>query len=64
MNTEDLPLAEVNSMQCNPMKNRDSIVIIKQEDGNYRGFMWKNGKLIQTRQGDPGTVLQLLITHD
>lgn len=60
----DLPIEEVQKLECNPVVNKDAIVLIKQEDGNWRGFMWKNGKLIQERQADPGTVMQLLITHE
>jgi len=58
---DSLSLDEVKKLKTNPLSNQDSIVIIKQPDGNYRGFMWKNGKLTQTRQGDPGTVLSYLI---
>lgn len=47
-----------------PVKNPKAILIVQQDDGNWRGFAQKNGKLVQTRQGDPGTVLQMLITHD
>ena len=54
--------AQLNKIQWNPTKNSDVITIIRQEDGNYRGFAQKNGKLIQVRQIDPNTVLQLLIT--
>lgn len=60
----DLPIEEVAKMDCNPITNKDSIVLIKQEDGNWRGFMNRGGKLIQDRQSDPNTVLALLITHE
>lgn len=59
----DLPIEEVKALDCNPITNTDAIVLIKQVDGNWRGFMTKNGQLVQERQGDPGTVLSLLITH-
>ncbi len=59
----DLPIEEVVKLECNPIKNNDAIVLIKQEDGNWRGFMNKNGKLVQERQGDPNTVLAMLITQ-
>lgn len=61
---DKLPLEEVKKIKGNPLRNKDAILIVKQPDGNYRGFAYKNGNLIQVRQGDPGTVLQLLITHD
>lgn len=48
----------------NPQRNPDVISIVKQPDGNYKGYMQKNGTLIEVRQGDPGTVLQMLITHE
>jgi hypothetical protein len=56
---------ETNSeIEFNPIKNKDVISIVKQPDGNYIGYMQKNGKLITARQGDPSTVLTMLITHD
>lgn len=60
----NLPIEEVVKLECNPIKNKEAIVLIKQEDGNWRGFMNKNGKLIQVRQGDPNTVLAMLLTHE
>lgn len=38
--------------------------IIRQKDGNYVGYTYKAGKLIDARQGDPQTVLTMLITHE
>ena len=43
--------------------NKDSIVITKQEDGNWKGFMIKFGKVVDARQADPIIVLQMLLTH-
>lgn len=51
-------------IECDPSLNENAISIIKQPDGNYIGRMWKNKKLIEVRQGDPNTVLNLLLTHD
>lgn len=51
------------AIEHNPEKNHDAISIIKQPDGNYIGYMYKNGKLITARQGTPETVLVMLITH-
>lgn len=59
----DLTEEELKKVVWNPARNKDAIVIIKQPDGNFRGFMHKNGKLIQARQVDPNTVLNMLITH-
>ena len=60
----ELTQDELNKIVWNPSKNDNVIAIIKQEDGNYKGFMKKNGKLVQVRQSDPNTVMQLLITAD
>jgi hypothetical protein len=49
-------------IEFNPEKNHDAISIIKQPDGNWKGWMWKNGKLYEERQVDPSTVLLLLMT--
>lgn len=54
---------ELKKVKWNPQTNKDVITIIRQVDGNYRGFMFKNGALVQVRQGDPNTVLNLLLTH-
>lgn len=59
----DLSLEEIAKLDCNPTTNPNAIVLEKQVDGNWRGFMFKNGKVIQERQGDPHNVLGLLITH-
>lgn len=47
----------------NPTKNHDVISITKQLDGNYIGHMWRTDHLAEVRQGDPSTVLTMLITH-
>lgn len=60
----ELPIEELKKIVWNPVRNPDVITIIKQPDGNYRGFMQKNGKLVQVRQSDPNTVMQLLITAE
>ena len=40
------------------------IVLEKQVDGNWKGWMYKNGKLIEERQVDPTYVLQALLTNN
>ena len=56
--------AVVNSTaEYNPELNANAISIIKQEDGNYKGFMQKHGAFIEVRQVDPLTVLMNLLTH-
>lgn len=52
------------TIEHNPSKNNNAISIIRQEDGNYIGYCHKNGKAIEVRAGDPGTVLTMLITHE
>lgn len=39
-------------------------LIIKQTDGNYIGYTFKGGNAVDARQGDPQTVLTMLLTHD
>jgi hypothetical protein len=50
-------------IEFDPNKDPNVISIIKQEDGNYIGYMNKNGSLITVRQSDPQIVLTYLITH-
>lgn len=61
---EELKQEELKDIEFSPVKNDKAISIIQQEDGNWKGWMTKNGKLIQARQGDPNTVLNLLLTAD
>ncbi len=61
---DDLTPEQLKKVVWNPMRNENAITIVKDRDGNYRGFMQKNGQFVQVRQGDPNTVLQLLITHE
>ena len=42
----------------------DNIVLIKQEDGNWKGYMTKFGKLIEVREIKPEDCLVKLLTHD
>lgn len=39
------------------------ITIEEQLDGNWKGSMNKNGQIIEERQVDPRTVLELLLTR-
>lgn len=47
-----------------PTSNENAISLIKQEDGNWKGYMRKFGKLIEVREIGPETALQKLLTHD
>lgn len=46
------------------MRDGKAIVLVQQEDGNWKGLMVKNGELIKERQVDPIYVLQALLTSD
>jgi hypothetical protein len=60
---QDLPPEKLAAIAWNPQEDASVISIIRQPDGNYRGFANRNGQLIQVRAGDPQTVLTMLITH-
>ena len=45
-------------------KKPDYIILEKCKDGNWKGYMKKNGKMLTERQYDPIIVVNLLITHD
>lgn len=51
------------SSMFNPVKNNKAIAIIAQDDGNWKGFAFRNGKEIEVRAGDPNTALNMIITH-
>ncbi len=51
------------NQEHDPSKNPKAISIIWQEDGNYKGWINKNGKVIEIRDIGPETVLQRLLTH-
>lgn len=48
----------------NPYQNAKAISIVQQDDGNWKGWMVKFGKVILVRGVGPGTVLDMLLTHD
>lgn len=48
----------------NPETNENAISLIKQVDGNWKGYMQKHGKLIDVRDIAPDTVLGRLLTHN
>lgn len=60
--TEESQLS--NQINFDPTTNDKVISIILQEDGNYKGYTQKFGKLVEVRAGDPQTVLVMLITHN
>ncbi len=46
-----------------PYDNPNAISIVKQPDGNWMGWMSKNGIVVEVREVGPETVLQMLLTH-
>lgn len=49
------------SDKYNPALNHDVISIIKQEDGHWKGYWFKRGNLIETREVAPEHALQQLL---
>jgi hypothetical protein len=43
--------------------DKDEIRLIKQEDGNWRGFTMRDTDLLMVREVDPQTCLVRLMTH-
>lgn len=54
----------VEVINWDPTVNRNVISIIKQGDGNWKGYMLKGEKLLEVRQVDPQYCLQALLTHN
>lgn len=50
--------------EFNPSKNPKAISIVQQEDGNYKGYAFKFGKIITVREVKPEDALVMLITHN
>lgn len=50
-------------MNWDPNENHDVISLVKQADGNWKGWMWKHDQLLEVRDIDPNTVLLRLLTH-
>lgn len=46
----------------NPRKNSVAISIVKQEDGNYKLWGQRNGRIIELRAGKPEDVLGEFLT--
>lgn len=61
---DNLSKQKLEKTEFSPLKNHDAISVIKQPDGNWGGTMVKDGKIVQIRQGDPLTVVGLLLTTD
>lgn len=51
-------------IEYDPNKNPDAISIVKQADGNWKGWAQKHGKLVEVREAGPDYCLQALMTHE
>lgn len=51
-------------LSFSPRKNPKAIAIVQQEDGNWKGYAQKFGKVIEVREIGPDTVLQMILTHN
>jgi TATA-box binding protein (TBP) (component of TFIID and TFIIIB) len=61
---DNLSVEEIRKIKFHPENNPDVISLLKRPDGNWRGFLFKNGKMVQTRAGSPQEALEALITAD
>ena len=59
---DELSTKELDKIEWDPRKAEDTICLQKRPDGNWRGFMTKNGKLHQHRDSDPQTLILALLT--
>lgn len=50
-------------IEWNPHINHNVISLVRQDDGNWKGTMWRNGQMIEVRQISPGAVLEYLLVH-
>ena len=41
----------------------DEILLVRQKDGNWKGFMNREGNPLEVREVDPYTCLTKLLTH-
>lgn len=56
-------MSDLHQPNQEPIKVKDDeILIIKQPDGNWKGYMIKNKLQIEVRDVDPYTCLTLLLT--
>ena len=51
------------NQETNPEKNEKAISLIEQEDGNWKGFAMKFGKLVEVREVKPEDCLLKILTH-
>lgn len=48
----------------NPHENADAISIIRQKDGNWKGWMKRFGRVVEVREVKPEDCLTKLLTHE
>lgn len=49
--------------EYDPTTNPDAISLIKQADGNWKGWIQKNGTVVEVREIKPEDCLIKLLTH-
>ena len=59
---DNLTEKQLEKIEWDPRKVEDTITIQKRKDGNWRGFITKNGKFHQVRGNDPQTLILSLLT--
>ena len=47
-----------------PKYNAKAIALIEQEDGNWKGWAQRNGKVVEVREQIPEHALVQLLTHE
>lgn len=52
-----------NHMNYDPAENENVIALVRQDDGNWKGFAQKFGKLVEVREAKPEDALVKLLTH-
>ena len=55
---------EYEDSHFNPVKNDKVISIIQQNDGNWKAYGQRNGKMLEVRQGKPQDVLGVFLTSE
>lgn len=56
-------MTESKTPNYNPEENENVISLLKLEDGSWKGYTQKFGKLIEVREAKPEDALLKLMTH-
>ncbi len=51
------------SLTQSPKVNEDEILLVRQSDGNWKGYWNRAGNPLEVREIDPQTCLLKLLTH-